>query len=585
MDLVEAFDDDLVSVVASSQSVQRGRRYARDGRVSIVDLTDRTVTASVRGTVPYRVELSIVGEQARWRCGCPVGARGEFCKHCVAVAGVLGTETETDGDPIAEVRVDEDDPVARFVGSLSTGQLVDLVLEQADLDERFRTKLSRMAHLQQTPDRSQADASVESLDLTAMKKQVTAAFGRGFVSYREAPAWAAQVNEAIEWISNVCDAGHFRTAALLAEHAHARAETAAERVDDSDGWITDIFHRIAAIHATACAEGAFPPEDLARRLIKLELNAELDTFHRSAISHAEALGPEGLALYGKLAQEAFDALPAHADRHGRAFRVRQARVAHAIATGDPDRLAEVLADDIGSPYDHVEIIDAYAATGRTEEALAWADRSLSEFADRHHQLVPVRERRADLLRSLGRKQEVADMYRASFEATPTAETYRLWIDNAPDASSARHDAIALVIDRLPRAAPSAVAAEAPSADSRSAIGRVATNRAPIQAVEVLLAADDEEQAWSVALTHGATSDQWRQLGQRRQLTDSESAITILAMDAEAAINRKNRSGYRTAAATLDRIKRLADHAGRPELHTEILDDIKTRQQRKTSLME
>lgn len=57
------FGDELISVVAPRQSIQRGRRYAAEGRVTVSDVTDRQVTASVRGTAPYRVELSIVGDQ------------------------------------------------------------------------------------------------------------------------------------------------------------------------------------------------------------------------------------------------------------------------------------------------------------------------------------------------------------------------------------------------------------------------------------------------------------------------------------------------------------------------------------------
>ena len=215
----------------------------------------------------------------------------------------------------------ESDELAQFVGSLPAERLVDLVIEQAEIDHQFRTRLSAWLSSRTPVLRPRKARPVASLDLRATKKEITAAYGRGFVSSQEAGDRAAGVFEAIEWISDINDAGHFRTAALLAQHAHKRAESAMNRVDDSGGEITDISDRLAELHAAACAEGAFPPEDLARRLIKLELDAELDTFHRSAISHRQSLGPEGLVVYGRLAQEACDALPSNADPYGRAFRV------------------------------------------------------------------------------------------------------------------------------------------------------------------------------------------------------------------------------------------------------------------------
>ena len=258
----------------------------------------------------------------RWRCDCQVGLNGEFCKHSVAaLAAAAAPKASAAQSSATDAGPAEPDELAQFVGSLPAERLVDLVIEQAEIDHQFRTRLSRLAQLQNAGPASEEGTAGGALDLRATKKEITADYGRGFVSSREAGDWAAGVFEAIEWISDINDAGHFRTAALLAQHAHKRAESAMNRVDDSGGEITDISDRLAELHAAACAEGAFPPEDLARRLIKLELDAELDTFHRSAISHRQSLGPEGLVVYGRLAQEACDALPSNADPYGRAFRV------------------------------------------------------------------------------------------------------------------------------------------------------------------------------------------------------------------------------------------------------------------------
>lgn len=578
--IVDSFDTDVVELLASPPSISRGRAYAADGRVTITTFSDTELQADVRGTTRYRVRLWTEGGAHRWRCDCPVGLNGEFCKHSVAaLASAAAPEARPAATSVGDPDPREPDELARFLASLPPEQLASLVLEQAEIDHQFRTRLSRLAQLQNAAPASGTDTPAAALDLRALKKEITAAYGRGYVSYREAAGWAARVFEAIEWISDINDAGHFRTAALLAQHAHKRAESAMNRVDDSGGEITEISNRLAEIHAAACVEGAFPSADLARRLIKLELDAELDTFHRSAVSHREALGPEGLAVYGRLAQEAYDALPTDSHPYGKAFRVRQARIAHALATNDPDQLVDVLSDEVRSPADHLEIIDAFQAAGRIDEALAWADTSLSVFAERHHQLVSVRARRADLLRQLGDDQAIVDMYRQSFEATPTPETYRLFVEAAPDPDRTRRDAIDHVLSLLPTIGDQDDEAAAPT------IGRPVTDVAANGVVAVLLAAGDDDLAWSVALEHGATDHEWLKMAEHRQISDPESAIAVLTLETERAIERKNRSGYRQAAQLLERIERLATKANKPELHRQLTDQIHARHHRKSSLME
>lgn len=578
MSIVNHFGTDVVELLASAQSVSRGRAYATAGKVTITTLSDTELRADVWGTTRYRVRLWTDGGAHRWRCDCPVGLNGEFCKHSVAALAAATDPAANEASSAAhDAGSTERDRLAQFVGALPAEQLVALLLEQAAVDDEFRTRLTRLAQLQEAGPAS-GPGGDESLDLRSLRKEVTAAFGRGFISYREARQWAAGVMAAIEWISDINDAGHFRTAALLAQHAHKRAESAINRVDDSGGEITDISNRLAELHVAACAEGAFPPADLARRLIKLELDAELDTFHRSAVSHREALGPEGLAVYGRLAQEAYDALPPSANRYGRAFRVRQALIGHAIATNDPDRLVEVLEGEIGSPFDHVEIIDAFRAVGRFDEALAWADTSLSEFPDRQRQLEPVLARRAELLRQSGDDQAVVDMYWESFEATPTPPAYRLFVDAAPDSDEARRRAIAHVLGRLP-VIDGSDEAVAPT------IGRPVTSRAAAGVVTILLAAGDDDQAWSVALVHGASQSEWRTMAEHRQIADPESAIAVLALEVERSIEKKNRSGYRTAVGLLERIGRLAARANKPELHADLVAEITDRHGRKSSFME
>lgn len=571
MTVGESFSDARVAVLASPQSYERGMRYAMDGRVEVAAQSDDAVAATVRGAAQYRVELRAGDSTRPWSCSCPIGATGEFCKHCVAVAAVAsgsvspapddGPSMGTGGAELTEAPTDDGEAIAAYLGTLTSGQLVTIITDYVADDERLRQRLADAARL----------ALGGEPDVKEWKKRVTRAFGRGFVDYRRAPAWAGEVLDMVAGIEELADAGYAEPAAVLAEHAHHRCETAMGRVDDSDGWITTIFTKLRAIHIKACAQGPFKPKALARRLVKLELNAELDTFHRSAVSHVAALGEEGLAEYRRLVDEAYDELPADADRWGPAFRIRQARIAHAIASNDPDRLIEAQSDSMRLPDDYIELADCLVLAGRLDEALDWTERGLAALADRHHQVPPLRAKRAELLRAAGRSEAIDDMYRQAFETRPILSTFTEYVANVDDPEQAKADGVEFVM-----------AALGPGGEPR--IGRSPERPEAVYAASILLAAGRPEQAWEVALTQGTSHREWLQLANLRVETAPEDTVAVLALDVEQHIESKNRSGYRRAAEQLGRIRQVATGAGREELYREILADVRSQHYRKTSLM-
>ena len=71
--------------LAGPRFYERGVNYAITGRVIRLVRLRRSVEASVHGTARYRVELWIEEGELTGSCTCPMGDKGYFCKHCVAV--------------------------------------------------------------------------------------------------------------------------------------------------------------------------------------------------------------------------------------------------------------------------------------------------------------------------------------------------------------------------------------------------------------------------------------------------------------------------------------------------------------------
>ena len=339
-DLSEVFDTGVVLELAGHNSYARGLGYQSDGRVEIVAASGARVVATVRGSMPYPVELWIEGGEPAWSCGCPAAEDGSFCKHAVAVALDVA-EPEAPRFPPAPTglpteRADEPD-LAAYVEGLDHARLVELVVAQADADWRLRERLVAEAQA----------ASGGGPSMEKWKRRIDGAFAPygDFVSYREAAGWAADVGEVIDALQELNDAGHAATVVTLAEHAHRRADEAVQYIDDSDGWLTDISSRISELHLAACEAARPDPIALAHRLVDLELTSELDGFHRAAATYAEVLGEEGLAEFRRTVEPAWNAIDIDEDDDDRVwggdFTVRNAMIGWAMGTGDPDSLIEV----------------------------------------------------------------------------------------------------------------------------------------------------------------------------------------------------------------------------------------------------
>jgi uncharacterized Zn finger protein len=123
--------------MADPGSLERGADYAASGRVHGLRHDGEVVVAEVTGTRRYRVRLWVEGSGLSHACTCPVGEDGLFCKHCVAVglAWIAARAPAAAGRPsLADLRA--------HLSTQSREALVELLMEQAAVDERLRRRLS-----------------------------------------------------------------------------------------------------------------------------------------------------------------------------------------------------------------------------------------------------------------------------------------------------------------------------------------------------------------------------------------------------------------------------------------------------------
>lgn len=556
-----------VAVLAGPASYARGVLYRGEGRVELGDAGAHRVNAIVRGTRPYEVTLVADGNQIAWACSCPVGADGDFCKHCVAVALAVGASTAKPKRKPASPAAPEID-LRDFVASMDATELAGIVLEQVDADWRLRERLMARA----------ATSAGASVDEREWRARIKDAFGGGrrFIDYREAPEWAAGVHDVLAGLAELIDAGQASTVIGLAEYAHTLADKAVQRIDDSDGWLSDISSQIADLHLLACEKGAPDAVALGRRLAELERGGELDTWHRAALKYADVLGPTGLAEYRQMIEPAWRALGPETDRwSSERFRLQNAMVAIALAQGDADELIRVKQHDLRTPDDYGEVADLLRATGRIGDAIDWARRGLDTYADRPWQTPPLRELLARMLRESGRRDDAVAEFWSAYERTPSVDAYRRVLSEADE--SERAELQQRAIETLRRRIE-----DVPPDDVRR---RSVVIAAPATAlVEILLFEGDVDGAWDAATAHGVADSVWLTLARARQKDHPLEVIPIYEQAAATEIDRKNNGGYRKGVEHLARIRTLAIAAGAADRFDRLLIDVRTKHKAKRNLM-
>ena len=366
--------------MAGARSFERGEDYFLNRQVKTLAGEEGTITAKVQGTRPYRVELWIEEDDLEYSCTCPVGADGEFCKHCVAV-GLAWLEAGQAKFPTkdkAPAAVTMDD-VRTYLSGQDKNALVEMLVDRAMKDERLRQSLFIKA----------AKKSPKKLDLATYRRAIDDAVEPdGFVDYRSAYGYAHGIEEAIDSVEELLKEGHPAEVIELAEHALKSVEKAMGSVDDSDGYMGDVLARLQDLHYKACKKAKPEPETLARRLFEWELRTDYDTFYGASETYADVLGRKGLAIYRKLAEAEWAKVPAlgpgcdDPEKYGKRFRITHIMETLARQTGDVEAVVAVKKRDLSSAYDYLQIAEIYKGARQHDLALEWAERGVKAFSER-----------------------------------------------------------------------------------------------------------------------------------------------------------------------------------------------------------
>ncbi|MBU3694622.1 MAG: hypothetical protein FGM40_07325 [Rhodocyclaceae bacterium] len=408
--------------LAGGAAFQRGEEYFSDGAVGQLRVQDGKVSAKVRGTETYRVDLRGEGKQLVGDCTCPRAGDGYFCKHCVAVGLAYLGERESasaqdaGGKPTTRKRRDPWKDIRRYLENQPGESLVSLLLDLAQRDDRLFQSLLLKAG------RAQGGGNVEGAFRRAIDDAVRIG---GFFDWREVSGHAEDICQVVDSLAELLQADSAAMLVGLAEHAIKQVETVLEQVDDSDGEIGELVDRLGALHLSACTMAKPDPVALAERLFRLETTLPIGVCSFDAATYATPLGKTGLQRYRELAEAEWRKIKPRADGKGydiHRSRITRMRESLAEASGDVDELVAIKAEDLSSGHSYLGIAAILANANRRDEALDWAERGLKAFPV--HPPDALRDFLVAAYLKQKRNDEALQLTWLQFEERPGLETYR-----------------------------------------------------------------------------------------------------------------------------------------------------------------
>ncbi|GCD95180.1 SWIM zinc finger family protein [Embleya hyalina] len=530
--------EDLLAA-AGSKSYGRGEGYL-DAVANLAEDDPGVVTAVVYGNDTYGVVLEYGADGLAGNCDCPYGDQGHFCKHCVAVG--LTFLRSVENRPADEPGAHTFD-LRAYLASLDPHELVDLLDEAAHNDPDLRRRLALRA--------ARTDAG-GGPDIAAIREHLGRSLRTyGYLDRHGAHTYAGAVADIAETLRELSDGGHHVAVVDLSGRALGLIGVALGDVDDSDGAITDEGEALVELHAEACAAAPTDPVELADWLLTFQL-AGHDWPELRIRDYADPLGDTGIAHY---------ATRLRAVREDRRL-VRHLREDLAEVQEDTDALVDALRDDLTHGYAYLRIADVLTDAGRVDEALEWAERGFTEH--------PNESRLADYLTlrydAAGRGEDASRVRWEQFRSQPSVAGHRQLLEAAR--ATGAHDRYHTEALQL----------------LRDAIAHPPTRvRATRVLIDILLADEQFDEAWTEAETLGATREQWLRLADGCRTTRPEAAVRTYMREAEALITTTGNNAYARAADLIARARDTSRAADCEQTWQERFTTLRTNHHRKRNL--
>ena len=308
-----------------------------------------------------------------------------------------------------------DAEVRAYLSALPVEKLVDMVMTEADRDDRLFRKLSL-----------EASKAAGKLDVTRWRREIDRAVGDlGNVDFEGAEEIEDRLHGLVDELEALVKEGHATLVLALFDHLLDATEELLAALDMVEHDVYSIAARLEHLHHRACEKARPDPETLAAWLFEKDTESWCSF---GAAAYAELLGPAGLAAYRRAAEAAWASLaalgPGEQDAEGSSRRYCITEIMEELAdlSGDLEQWVAVKSRDLSGPQPFISIAGAYRKAGLPQRALEWAERGWQAFRDEDSPIL--RELFVGLLQENGRRPEAIELAWRTFAEQPGLEQFR-----------------------------------------------------------------------------------------------------------------------------------------------------------------
>jgi uncharacterized Zn finger protein len=542
-----SFTPAVLRQATTAKYYRRGEEYFECDLVKSLKEKDGKIYATVHGGQPYKTTLWLEDGMAGGQCSCPLGREGEFCKHLVAT-GLTWIEAQASGDTRQEQKTIQPADIEAWLQKQPPENLVETIMTQAMSDDEFYNVLKFRVAAEQP--------AANTKEMRAVLRQAMTI--RDFISWRETSAYSRGVGRVLGRIRAMLKKSP-QEVMELAEYGLELWEKAINSIDDSDGCMGIILDDLHKLHLAACQLAKPEPVALADRLFDRHVNSGWDIFCGAYETYGSILGKAGQARYRERVESEWRKLPLYApgakneDRYGRSNKIDRMMLDCAEASGDLDRIIEVMSRDLSKPYDHLAIATRCREAKNHDLARQWAEQGLRAFPA--HRDTRLHDFLAEEYVRDKRSEDAVGVIWETFETAPDLERYEALATYAAKAKAWpewREKALAYVRKDI--------------AERKKGVGtrydRWAHKPDHSLLVEIYLWEKDADAAWDEAQAGGCNESLWLQLAKTREKEHPEDAVAIYRRQVEPQLERKHNQSYQTAVDYLDKIHALMTGMGK-----------------------
>ncbi len=572
-------NEKILREYADEGSYERGEEYFRDGCVEDIRVKNDRIIAVVMGTELYHVELWDEDDSLGYSCTCPLYEdTGDFCKHCVAV-GLQYLDKPPVAAPAKKKKASSSQKeitmkdVRKYLESLNQKELVDLLAAQAEANEELSMRLKMRIAKEN-----------KNVNLALYRRAIDRALDVDEDDwYQNADECSANMVKVITSLRELLKDGFAAEVMELAEYSIKQLNDALEFIDDSDGYMDNLFEDIEDLHHAACLVAKPDPEELARRLFKIETTSEYSVFSGAAESYAEVLGERGLATYHELAETEWAELPALGpEDRGSGYSSRRHRItlimeSIARSTNDVEQVVAIMSKDLSSQYNYLMIAEEYGKAHKKNKAQEWAEKGLSAFTGRPDSRL--QEFLAASYCTDKRYDEAMDLIWNIFSDSTSLQHYSLLKEYADRADEKnwwdvwRERALLKIREEL-------------AVKKREAANKmwVFHKHDSSLLVEIFLWEKDTEAALREARDGGCDQQLWIALAGLREKEHPSDALAVYISLINPIVNRKNNQAYQEATNFIKKIRALYLRLNKAEEWDRYRAELKTTHKPKRNFM-